>query len=56
MKIIFCVISAFFLSFIVTSCNSQRSNEDIQQALNDSLQANGTTKNMNATVADGTVT
>ena len=56
MKIIFCVISAFFLSFIVTSCNSKRSNEDIQQAVNDSLQANVTTKNLTATVADGTVT
>ena len=52
----FYLASALFFSFIIASCSSPRSNEDIQQAVNDSLQANGTMKNIKAAVADGTVT
>lgn len=55
-KTSFYLASALFFSFIIASCSSPRSNEDIQQAVNDSLQANGTMKNIKAAVADGTVT
>ena len=46
---------ALFFSFAVASCSNKRSDADLQQAVNDSLQANGTMKNINAVVTDGAV-
>ncbi len=56
MKSNFYLATALLFCFVVASCNNQRSNEEIQQAINDSLQTTGTMKNINASVADGKVT
>ena len=49
-------VAALFSALLVFSCNSTPNNEQIQQSVNDSLQMNGNTKQVSASVADGTVT
>lgn len=55
-KKIFYLLTMGFFSFVIASCNSNPSDEDILKAVNDSLQANQNTQNVKAAFANGTVT
>ncbi|MDQ6815132.1 MAG: BON domain-containing protein [Bacteroidota bacterium] len=52
----FYLLTIVFCSLLFVSCSSSPNNEQIQQSVKDSLQANANTKNVSVAVADGTVT